>query len=175
MLLLCFFAIISSAQNPFIQNKGQFPKQVKAKVNLPSGALFIEGGKLTYSFYSGEQLAQIHDLEREEKSVDAHAYSVEFLGKSKPILVELNEESKYFENYFLGDKLTWATNVKSFKSLFQRNVYNGINLNFYVKNDQLKYDIVVGKSLEPVVPKINNSSKLFTIILCGNSSFEPPK
>ena len=36
LLLLCFFAIISSAQNPFIQNKGQFPKQVKAKVNLPS-------------------------------------------------------------------------------------------------------------------------------------------
>ena len=46
VLLLCFFAIISSAQNPFIQNKGQFPKQVKAKVNLPSGSLFIEGGKL---------------------------------------------------------------------------------------------------------------------------------
>ena len=149
VLLLCFFAIISSAQNPFIRNKGQFPKPVKAKVNLPSGSLFIEDGKLTYSFYSGEQLAQIHDLEREEKSVDAHAYSVEFVGKSKPVLVELYDESKYYENYFLGDKSTWTTNVKSFKSLCQRNVYNGINLNFYVKNDQLKYDIVVEKNANP--------------------------
>lgn len=149
VLLLCFFTTISYAQNPFIQNKGQFPEQVKAKVNLPSGCLFIEDGKLTYSFYSGEQLAQIHDLERPDKSVDAHAYSVEFIGKSKPVLVELYDESKYFENYFLGDKLTWATNVKSFKSLHQRNVYNGINMNFYVKNDQLKYDIQVEKHANP--------------------------
>ena len=149
VLLLCFFASISSAQNPFIQNKGQLPEQVKAKVNLPSGALFIEDGKLTYSFYSGEQLAQIHDLERAEKSVDAHAYSVEFIGKSKSVLVELYDESKYYENYFLGDKLSWATNVKSYKSLYQRNVYNGINLNFYVKNDQLKYDVVVEKKANP--------------------------
>ena len=36
-------------------------------------------------------------------------------------------------------------------------------------------EVVVGKSEEPVVPKINNSSALLTIILCGNSSFFPPK
>jgi hypothetical protein len=66
-LLLILTVYFSHSQNPFIENKGQLPKQVKAKVNLPSGSLFIEDAKLTYAFYSGEQLAQIHDLERKNK------------------------------------------------------------------------------------------------------------
>ena len=50
VLLLCFFAIISSAQNPFIQNKGQFPKPVKAKVNLPQGRYLLKMENLLIPF-----------------------------------------------------------------------------------------------------------------------------
>ena len=96
-LLLVIIANFSHSQNPFIENKGQFPNQVKAKVGLPSGSLFIEDAKLTYAFYSGEQLAQIHDLERKNKSINAHAYTVEFIGKSKKINTELIEQSIFFD------------------------------------------------------------------------------
>ena len=41
MILLMSISLVSFSQNPFIENKGQFPKQVKAKVNLHSGSLFI--------------------------------------------------------------------------------------------------------------------------------------
>ena len=84
-VLLCAFGINSFAQNLFVENKGQLPKYVVAKVNLPSGALFIEEGKLTYAFYSGEQLAQIHDLVKVDKTIDAHSYSVEFLNSNSII------------------------------------------------------------------------------------------
>ena len=148
-LLLILTAYFSHSQNPFIENKGQLPKQVKAKVNLPSGSLFIEDGKLTYSFYSGEQLAQIHDLERKNKSIDAHAYTVEFIGKSKKINTELIEQSTFFENYYLGDKSTWAKDVKSYKFVSSKHIYKGVNMQFYINEDKLKYDIVVEKNQDP--------------------------
>ena len=48
--LVLFFSNLSvKAQNIFIENKGQFPKQVNAKVNLPSGIYCIQR-KLMRSF-----------------------------------------------------------------------------------------------------------------------------
>ena len=54
-ILFTMLFFLTNAQNPFIENKGQFPKSVISKTNLPSGVLFIEKGKLTYAFYNGKQ------------------------------------------------------------------------------------------------------------------------
>ena len=142
-ILFCFFGISLNAQNTFIENKGQFPKQVKAKATLPSGSLFIEEGKLIYAFYSGEQLSSIHDLNATSKKIDAHAYSMEFLNSSTRMLTELIEESNHYENYYLGHKSNWASDVKSYKSVYQKNIYTGVDIKYYVNKDKLKYDIIV--------------------------------
>ena len=83
--LVVFFVVDVCAQNSFIENKGQFPKQVKAKITLPSGALFIEEGKLIYSFYSGEQLSKRHNLTRSKKEISTHTYFVSFLNHNDQI------------------------------------------------------------------------------------------
>ena len=59
--LFVMFSFFTNAQNPFIENIGQFPKPVISKTNLPSGALFVEKAKLSYTFYNGQQLSDIHD------------------------------------------------------------------------------------------------------------------
>ena len=41
-IILFFCVSVLNAQNTFFQNKGQMPKQVKAKVNLPSGSLLLK-------------------------------------------------------------------------------------------------------------------------------------
>ena len=148
-ILLYVFGLNLNAQNPFIENKKQFPQQVKAKINLPSGALFIEEGKLVYAFYSGEQLASIHDLRASKKQIDAHSYVVEFIKSNADISTELSQESKYHENYFLGDQSKWATNVRSYKSLHQYNIYNGIDFRYYIDQGKLKYDIVIQPNANP--------------------------
>jgi gliding motility-associated-like protein len=142
-ILLYVFGLNLTAQNPFIENKGQFPKQVKAKIKIPSGSLFIEEGRLIYAFYSGEQLAEVHDLKSPNKKIEAHSYVMDFVDSRIDILTELSDESKYYENYFLGDKSTWATNVNSYKSLYQHNIYNGIDIQYYIYNDKLKYDFII--------------------------------
>ncbi len=140
---LCFFVFNLKAQNTFIQNKGQLPEQVRAKVNLPSGSLFIEQGKLTYAFYSGEQLALVHDLKTSKKEINAHSFVMDFVNSNTDVSTELLEESRYYENYFLGEELKWATDVKSYKSLYQKNIYRGVDVQYYVESDRLKYDIII--------------------------------
>ena len=144
-LIMLFFCVSAlNAQNTFFQNKGQMPKQVKAKVNLPSGSLFIEDGKLVYAFYSGEQLASVHALKQSDKNISAHAYHAQFVNCNSDIKTELIGESRYYENYFLGDQSKWATGVKSYKTLYQKNVYAGIDVKYYIEKDKLKYDILIG-------------------------------
>ena len=50
----------------------------------------------------------------------------------------------FFENYFLGnDKNKWTENVHHFKTLVQKNIYNGIDLKLCSYDNNLKYDIFV--------------------------------
>jgi gliding motility-associated-like protein len=144
--LFVMFFFLASAQNPFIENKGQFPKTVLSKTNLPSGVLFIEQAKLIYAFYDGKQLANIHDGFVTSNIVNSHAYSVSFLNANTRIITKLEGESKFFENYYLGEKSTWVSEVKSYKKQVQQNIYDGIDLHFYVNEDKFKYELHLAKN-----------------------------
>ena len=65
---------------------------------------------------------------------------IQTLRRLKPVLID---SSNYYQNYFLGSKEKWSTNVKTFKNLRQENIYKGIDILFYSYNDNLKYDILV--------------------------------
>ena len=153
-IAVCIFGLDMAAQNPFIENKGQFPKQVKAKIKLPSGSLFIEEGKLRYVFYSGEQLSAIHDLTAFSKKIKAYSYVVDFVSCNKNILTELIDKSKYHENYFLGASSKWAENVRSYKEVCQKNIYEGIDVKYYIEEEKLKYDIILQANASPKQIKI---------------------
>ena len=140
------FFFLANAQNTFIENKGQLLKAVISKTYLPSGALYVEKAKLTYAFYNGKQLADIHDGLAADYKIDAHAYSVSFLNANTNPTIELEEESSFFENYYLGDKLTWASEVKSFKRQIQKGIYQGVDLYLFVNDDKLKYELYLDKS-----------------------------
>mgnify|MGYP001158394896 CR=1 FL=1 len=109
-LYICIAFYLSTitldAQSLFVQNKGQLPHHVIAKVKLPSGSLFVEEGKLTFAFFSGSQLAELHDLKSNIREINAHAYEMNFIKSNNSIKVELQDESKYFENYIFTDFLS---------------------------------------------------------------------
>jgi len=145
-LLFVVFFFLANAQNTFIENKGQFPKSVISKTILPSGALYVEWAKLTYAFYNGKQLSDIHDGIAINHNVDAHAYSVLFLDANINPIIELETESSFFENYYLGDKSSWASSVKSYKIQVQKKIYQGVDLHLFVSDDKLKYELYLDKS-----------------------------
>ena len=113
--LFMSISLFSFSQNqyPFIENKGQLPQTVYSKVKVPSGAIFIEKGKFTYSFYNGEQLKEKHDLQRTENWIDGHSFSANFINPNENIEVILSEKSSYFENFYNSEK----ENLKKKKKL----------------------------------------------------------
>ena len=75
----------------FIENRGQWPEQVKFFADIPGGKLFIENNTLTYSFDDPEQAeSRSHNthLLREENSrqnLDHYAIKVNFLDADKSV------------------------------------------------------------------------------------------
>lgn len=131
----------------FIENKGQWPSLVKFRADIPGGALFLENGGLSYNFFDNSILKKLHDG-RIEKPEDAvlkfHALKVRFLN-SNP-LVETGGENKFAEyfNYYLGnDSNKWASSVSAYQKINYDDLYSGINLDIYTKNNTLKYDFIV--------------------------------
>ncbi len=149
LILLLFFLSVqfiyaTDLENPFIKNKGQLPQKVIAKVCLPGGALFIEKGIFTYHFYNQQKLADIHNHRTTDRSIKAHAFKVIFKNANENIESFLEEKSEFFENYYLGNNQNnWAENVRHYKTLTQKNIYDGIDLKMYRSEGNLKYDIIV--------------------------------
>ena len=62
------------------------------------------------------------------------------LGSNKNPKIELLDSSRYYENYFIGNKENWKTKVRSYKKHIQKSVYDGIDLHIEVINNNLKYE-----------------------------------
>ncbi len=56
----------------------------------------------------------------------------------------------FASNFFLGnDHSIWATDARSFKEVLYMDVWPGIDILYYFKDQQLKYDIIVGEYSDP--------------------------
>ena len=67
----------------------------------------------------------------------------EFVGTStvKPIG---KEEIGYFSNYFYGnDSSRWFTKVPNYQEIYYEDLYDGIDLRYYLNQNGLKYDLIV--------------------------------
>ena len=79
-------------------------KKNNNKNNTSSGNLFVERAKFTYVFYDGIELSKRHDQKKPFNNIKHHAYSVSLLGANKNPKIELLDSSRYYENYFIGNK-----------------------------------------------------------------------
>ena len=163
ILLIILFSFFANAHEGFIENKGQFPNNVLAKKNISSGALFVEKGKLTFSFYDQLQLKNFHNRTTSLKKINFHAYSFSFQNINNSLLYEFSDKLNYIENYYLGEKSCWATNVNHFQVLTQKNIYDDIDLILYNHNDHLKYDLYIRKNanVNDIKIKYEGHEKIF--------------
>ena len=166
------------AQVQFIENKGQWDKNIKFKSVAGDGSFFLTDNGFTISQFSSKDILNIKerihgmktgDSKSEPKNksdvVKAHAYSVSFINGSaaqitgeKP-LVTVN-------NYFIGnDPSKWASNCRVFQAVTYHNVYPGIDIRYYVDGvSNLKYDIIIkpGGRVEDIALKYSGVDKIET-------------
>ena len=162
-ILLSFFLLnisitINAEELNYIKNKGQWDSIINYKVNIQGGNLFLEDHILTYVFHDAHALHELHELEHElgedfhseDYSIDAYAFKVELLNTNNtPTITGNNPRDEYY-NYFIGNNPEkWAGNVPLYKGVSYQSIYNGIDLDLYSQNLNLKYDFIVSPGADP--------------------------
>lgn len=157
LLLLCCFSIKahechSCKRLRFIANQNQWHHNVRFKVDIPFGAVFLEQSGYTFAKANEKQFMQIrHQHHRNHEftpdfpdALDCHAIKVKFEGANTNLnLIGKDILSEYF-NFFIGkDRTKWASRVPAFYEVEYQNIYNGINLKVYSENEQVKFDWIV--------------------------------
>jgi len=155
-----FLPFISKAQLVFSENKGQWDKRVLFQTNAGNSSFFLTNDGYTVLIQHPEDFdrmaeylhGHVHDTSvlnkhpRTERPsrIRAHAYRVKFKGAGLNTKVIQEKPVPGYENYFIGsDPSKWASGCKSFQAVTYKNIYPGIDLRYYVQDQQLKYDLIV--------------------------------
>ncbi len=138
----------------FEENKGQWDAQVKFKVNIPTGELYLEETGWTFVFIDREKIEELHEASHQKKInaqtdfwIKGQVVKVEALNANPAVRISGKKLQKFHKNYYLGnDPSRWASNVAVYNEVIYENIYDGIDLRFYEKNGSLKYDFIVKPS-----------------------------
>ncbi|MCC2547208.1 gliding motility-associated C-terminal domain-containing protein [Hymenobacter sp. BT175] len=140
----------SPAANPsleFVENRGQWNKQVRFKADLPAGQLFLRNTGFTYQFVDPAALRDHHNhkLKKVADRLRAHAYTVTFEGGQPAPGFLPAEPTSATRNYFVGnDPAHWARDVRGYRQVTYQDVYPGIGVHLYENQDQqLEYDFLL--------------------------------
>ncbi|HUS01896.1 MAG TPA: SBBP repeat-containing protein, partial [Chitinophagaceae bacterium] len=159
---LFFFLLISTSlfvagnafsQTEFIENKGQWDKQVKFMTAAGSGAFFLQKNGFTVLQHNPGDVDGIMHNHRPKESVSStlqmrlrsHAYAVKFVGANENPEIIPDKLLPSVNNYFIGnDKSKWAGDCKIYGGVTYKNVYPNIDVRYYSDaGSRLKYDIIV--------------------------------
>jgi len=157
------FANNNEAEHRFTENKGQIADfsgekhpEILYYLQTKDLNLYFTKKGLKYYFYKNEEInteplldeSAVDKLNSENAPKPTRTYysrvDFNFLNSNpeKIEIIPLNQSEAY-SNYYLPNCPEGIHNVKRFESLKYKNVYEGIDLIFSIKNGSLKYDIVI--------------------------------
>lgn len=142
-------------QIEFIENKGQWNKQVYFMSTAGNGAFYLEKNGYTVVQHNESDMnllhSKVHGQGKDEKkvpanfSVHSNAYNVRFLNANPDPQIIPDKAEPTVNNYFIGnDPGKWAPNCKIYRGVTYKDVYPGIDVRYYSDaGSRLKYDIIV--------------------------------
>lgn len=177
IFLLHTFLIVSATfgQNAieFIENRGQWDKQVRFMGQVPGGAFFVHTSGFTVLQHQPEEWKEvqerIHGSDKAHKKnvtpfkLHSHAYKVEFLNAAKNPEIIADKPIPTYNNYFIGnDPSKWAVNCKIYQGITVKDIYPGIDLRYYSNAGLMKYDLIVkpGADLSKIALKYDGVDEL---------------
>jgi hypothetical protein len=136
-------------QVPFVENKGQIDnKEVRFYAKTFGGTIFVEkNGCLTYSI----------------PAKDKKGVVIKEIFTEKTVKLEGLEPSPTRVNYFIGkDKNNWKTNIPTYGSISQGEIYKGIDLKLkaYGNNVEKLFTVLPKENPEEIRIKVKGSKGL---------------
>ena len=156
VLLLCSFSLGSFCQEVWLTpNRGQWDSRILYNVDLNSGKLYIENKGMTFYLTDAmnhEHTSDSHDHATEKKKY--HAIKHVFPNANEHSKIEEIDSSSHYSNYILGsDRSKWKSLIHSYSSLKFKNYFDGVDLIYDGKEEQLSFHFDV--SPEATVSKLN--------------------
>ncbi|MDQ6756437.1 MAG: PKD domain-containing protein [Bacteroidota bacterium] len=161
------------SQTEFIENKGQWNKEVRFMSNAGNGAFFLNNKGFTVVQHNPRDIEKIVDKihgsvrdkqTTETQTLHSHAYKVEFLNANSNAEILPDKALPSVNNYFIGnDKSKWATDCKTFKGVTYKNIYPNIDIRFYSDaGANLKYDFIIhpGGNIDKIALKYRGTDNL---------------
>jgi gliding motility-associated-like protein len=170
LTVLCCFSLQAKDNSGgfFIQNKGQWTQEFDYKSNINGGALFFTKNSIVYNLYDEHQVEEIHhethdDPKAYATKVNFHAFKFNFIN-AQTTSIEGEKRKKYYQNYYIGnDKSKWKSNVPTFEKIRYKEIYNGIDLAYFLEKNSLKYEFYVSPGAQPNEIKLELEGATATI------------
>ena len=146
---------LDPSQSKFIENKGQWDRDVLFYSHLPSAEIIIKQGEVNYVLKDNKVYDSLLFV-RHEGTLDVnkeHRYSSALI-KMKILGAEethYNGFKSYNEkrNYFLGqDKTKWATDVSAYEAVQAGEVLEGIDFKIYHFSNSIKHEFHVDSKID---------------------------
>jgi len=133
----------------FIENKGQWPSQVKFSAATENGRTFFENNAFTHHFFDLSEIAKAHAGKEFEPIMRGHVFRQVFRNAHpERVTADAFQQTRY--NYFLGnDPLKWGRDCREAKGFRYQNFYAGIHLHVYQNEFFMKYDWEVQRGASP--------------------------
>ncbi|MCW3463349.1 DUF7948 domain-containing protein [Chitinophaga nivalis] len=186
MIIFLFSGHLAQAQQytnytplNFIENKGQWEKEVLYKTELNGASIYLKNTGFTFLMYSLDDVNALNEyihghshsndtilVPRNKATakqgskppprpafmpdVRGHAFNLTFLNANPNALIQAEKEQETVNNYFIGnDKSKWAAGVKSFQGVNYTAIYPGIDAHVYSEASKLKYDLIIHPGANP--------------------------
>jgi gliding motility-associated-like protein len=156
LILVLFFSITVKAQSyiEFVENKGQWHKDITFKGNINNGAFAIQKTGYRFLLYNNDDLQTMHNYyhghhnniatSKFNNTLRSHVYEVKFLNANNNPQLVAEKPLESYNNYFIdNDPSKWASNCKIYTAITYKNVYPNIDVRYYTDNNHLKYDFIV--------------------------------
>jgi gliding motility-associated-like protein len=154
-LVLILNHVSAQSYLQFVENKGQWDKQVAFKGDLNTGAFFLKpDGGYKMVLHNHADLKAILQQKHGETSASntntstvlhSHAYEVKFINANPQPQVIKEKQLEGYNNYFIGnDSTKWAGGCKIYQAITYKNVYPNVDVRYYTSSTgNLKYDLIV--------------------------------
>lgn len=149
-------ALARTASSSFVENRGQWPDDVRYLARLGGLDAWITTSGVTYDAHVTERTdAEPDDRamrsgperpadEREDVHRRGHVLQMRFLGGREPETIRTGNRQPGVHNYFLGnDSTRWASNVPLYDEVTAVGVYEGVDTRYYIDGASVRYDLIV--------------------------------
>ena len=139
------------AQLRLTENKGQWTDQIRYRMDLTYGNIYVEQSGLLFDMSDPEDLENIHYIKENSIPADPddviirkHAWRMTPVGMQEQPAISTSQPSADYSNYFIGnDPDHWASSVRHFSSITIHDVFPHTNMQISSHADRPKYELTL--------------------------------